>query len=488
MVKVGPFAFPIAPKGNFHQSTTNQDRIAYLRSSALCNSCHDVRVPIAAPGDLQHKESNTLANGDPGPVTPFRLENLSTEWQVGAYNSTANPFGAVVRCQDCHMSQFPFTDNVTYKAGTMTVTTPKPSVFVQNFAAIPGVSTEGNFPLARRAATNHNFTGVDVPLMTGNELKARLGPDYPDPNEEGVDEYGHPKALSTRREALLKAAVRIDVDKSDKQAKIGEQFRVRVQAVALTGHRYPAGFSQERTAHIKLTVKDANGYLVYQSGYVVDKPHPDTGEMEPDGRLDDEDLEHVRAVVDPGRKVNTYLPGAGENNGHTNQVFDPGPDEGPDLRVYAGIPKGLVLFRNELLRIYMPGASIGRRDLDGRLIVATKPHYEETFSAGFANSVDNFRSLQPLVPRTFEYLIQLPTAKELEALGVKLRGPLQVHAQVDFEHFPPLFLRFLARTTGQSGPAGLDMNLLNEETIDKFLKNVTATAIAGGSIDLEPQP
>jgi len=339
---------------------------------------------------------------------------------------------------------------------------------------------------------NHNFTGVDVPLMSADELHARLGNAVADPYQPGLDEYGQPKAVATRRADLLKAAVRINLDKTDKRAKVGEDFNVRVQAVALTGHRFPAGFSQERTTYINLTVKDANGFLLYQSGYLVDKPHPDTGELQPDGNLDDEDLEHSHAIANPGRMTTPYATGAG-TNGHTNQVFAPGPDDGPEARVYAGIPEGLVLFRNELTRIFLPAPngdptaadSIGRSDANGNVMRATKPHFEETFSAGFANSVDNFRSLQPLVPRVFRYQIKLPTAAELRELGVTLQGPLQVHAQVNFEHFPPLFLRFLARTTGPNGPAGHDLNLLNESVIDAYLKNVTNLASADFTVDLD---
>src|SRR6202011_2618296 len=145
-----------------------------------------------------------------------------------------------------------------------------------------------------------------------------------------------------------------------------------------------------------------------QSGYQVDKPHPETGIAQPDGNLDDEDLEHVRAVVDPGMCASCngvpYKTGQGPSaNGHTNQVFDLGPDDGPDARVYAGINEGLVLFRNELTRIFLPGQSLGRTDANGQDIVVKKPHYEETFSAALANTVDNFRSLRPLSPRVYRY-------------------------------------------------------------------------------------
>src|SRR5262249_650659 len=154
------------------------DKIALLRSGAFCNSCHDVRVPLPAPGDLQHEEHNInppiAPLIPPAPANYFRLENLSTEWQIGAYNSTNNPFGKVIRCQDGHMPQFPFGQTSTYQVGDMKVTSPTPSVFAQDFAAVPGVSTEGDFPLLKRNVVSHYFTGVDVPLLTTGDLRARL--------------------------------------------------------------------------------------------------------------------------------------------------------------------------------------------------------------------------------------------------------------------------------------------------------------------------
>jgi hypothetical protein len=479
--KIGPFSFPVAVKDNFHVSSNDPKKIAFMTSSAFCNACHDVRVP--GP-DLQHLQYDAHPGGQN--VTYYRLENLSTEWQLGPYNSTDNPFGKVVKCQDCHMSLFPFAGDTTYQVGDMKVTTPTPAIYPTNYAAVPGVATDGNYPLSKREVVTHYFTGVDVPLMSTDELSMRLGGKYPDPYEPGVDEYGIPKALSTRREKLMDASVRINLDKTDPQVPVGGTFDVRLEAVALTGHRFPSGFSQERTAYVQLSVTDANGFVVYQSGYKVDKPHPETGEMQPDGNLDDESLEHIRAVVDPGVHQAAYKPGAGPTlNGGTNQVFDLGPDNGPDDRIFAGIPAGLVLFRNELTHIYLPGESLGRTDANGNPIVATRPHYEETFNAALANTVDNFRSLQPLMPRTYNYEITLPTQAELDEMGVTLKGPLQVHAQVNFEHFPPLFMRYLARVTGPNGPAGHSLQLVDESTIDNYLKDVRDIASADFTVNLE---
>ena len=103
--------------------------------------------------------------------------------------------------------------------------------------------------------------------------------------------------------------MRISLSKTDPTAQSGQPFTVRLEAVSLTGHRLPSGFSQERTVYVQLAVTDDNGFLLYQSGYVVDKPHPNTGEMAPDGNLNDEDIEHLHAVVDPGGYTSTYTAG-----------------------------------------------------------------------------------------------------------------------------------------------------------------------------------
>ena len=302
----------------------------------------------------------------------------------------------------------------------------------------------------------------------------------------GTDPHGVPNGLATRREDLMKAAVRISLSKTDTTVRVGEPFTVRLEAVSLTGHRLPSGFSMERNVYVQLAVTDDNGFLLYQSGYVVDKPHPSTGEVTPDGNLDDEDFEHLHAVVDPGVHKSTYTTGTGTNGGN-NVVDEAGPDDGPDARVYVGAPEGLVLFRNELIHVFLPGQAIGRIDpVTGLPVKAQGVHFEETFQAALANAVDNFRSLQPLHPQTYKYEIQLPTQQELQAMGVTLKGPLHIHAQVNFEHFPPLFMRYLSGVTGVNGPTGNDLNLIDEHRIDTLLKNIESIASDDIAVSLTP--
>ena len=156
----------------------------------------------------------------------------------------------------------------------------------------------------------------------------------------------------------------------------------------------------------------------------------------------------------------------------------------------------MVLWRNELTRIFLPerpetsgvaalpADRLGRKDANGDEFVAVRPHFEETFSAGFANSVDNYRALPPLRPTTYRYEVKLPKPEELELLGVELEGPLHVRAQVNFLHFPPLFMRFLTRTTSAKGPAGHDFNLVDEKLMDDLLVNVKDIANAETMVNL----
>jgi len=545
------------PYGAFHVASNDPAKINFINNAAFCNSCHDVRVPRGLPGDVQHKEASINPGGSnvsyyrlenlgtewqTGPFSgtnnPFGQviichdchtslfpHSPTSTYTVGDMTVTvASPglfpmeYAAIPGALSCIYPGQTLAVGVLCANTVSTVGTFSNLNLNTNIQFSTDLSPDGTpFPLQKRVVSSHYFTGVDIPLIQFSEMLARLGPDssnplngttqsldangnvIPDPGNIDCsvtpcfNEYGQPRALETRREDLLKNAVRISLKHTDTTASLGGTLVVRAEAVALTGHRFPAGLSQERTTYIQLDVTDDNGFKVYQSGYVVDKPHPLTGENAPDGNLDDEDLEHVHLVVDPGRYVVPYQPGP-QNNGHTNQVLEEGPDSGPSERLYFGTDEGLVLWRNELQRFFLPGESLGRNDANGNPIVLTNAHLEELVSADLNNTVDNYRSLQPLHPRTFRYNITLPTQQELAEMGVTLKGPLHVHAQVNFEHFPPMMTRFVIRTTGgaldqvtgkPTGPSGHDMHLFNEQMLDTFVKNIRDIAHDDFTVNLQ---
>jgi len=533
--KVGQFSQAVEVSEDFHVASTDPNKINYLNNSAFCNACHDVRIPRSLPGDLQHKEVDINPGGSAVSYFRLEnLSTEWQTGPFSGTNNPFGKVTICHDCHTSLFPYTPTAS--TFQVGDMTVTMATPGIFPTNYAAIPQVpftcentqgqplgvgcdppsvgtaplfdntplntdisfSAENGFPLQQRIVSSHYFTGVDIPLTSWLDLTNRIGGDYPDPitgstgiNPDGtpggtavdpngqicnladpcLNEYGQPKSIQLRRVALLENAVRMTLKNSDAKVASNGAFTVRAEAVALTGHRFPAGLSQERTTYIQINVTDDNGFLVYQSGYVVDKPHPQTGENAPDGNLNDEDLENVHIVADPGRHTAVYQPGPA-TNGHTNQVIEEGPDSGPEERLYFGSNEGLVLFRNELQVIFLPGQSVGRTDANGNPVIATTAHLEETLSADLNNTVDNYRSLQPLRPRTFLYDITLPTSQELSQMGVTLKGPLHVHAQINYLHFPPMLMRWLARTTGPDGPAGHDMTLVNEQLIDTYLRNI----------------
>lgn len=250
LVRRGPIADPVPSLS--HRSEYSE----YLRSPDFCGSCHDVRpeVPDAKTGE------------------PFsRLENAFTEWRESPYATTANPYGQVITCQDCHMSLFPYSPPGTYPVGKV--------------AEQPGVE-----PMPTRRVSTHYFTGVDVALVP-----------YPGQDDPSLDQWGMPRGQKQRRRDLLRAACTLTLEGTPQNMSAGAPIlpiRVTVTNVG-AGHRVPTGFSQEREVWIELIVRDGDGRVVYETGTLVDSAHPETGEHTPDGRLEDEDLRELIGRLDP---------------------------------------------------------------------------------------------------------------------------------------------------------------------------------------------
>ncbi len=339
----------------------------YFTSSEFCGSCHDVRIPR------------------PDPVTGEsfqRLENLFTEWQTGPYATSDNPFGKAVSCQDCHMSLYPLE---------------APGTYAQAPAATGG-------PVRRH--TNHAFTAVSLPL-TDN---AR----FPNTNSSDLDGFGFPLGQQERREQMLQAACTLTLEGTPETVSADATtlpIRVVVTNVG-AGHRVPSGFSQERQMWVELIVEDEAGVL-YESGTLHDRAHPDTGEFQPDGRLDDEDLEDRHYDLN----LETF-----------ESHYEPGPDV--DQRPF-GVNLGIMNFQNEFIRIREDGS------------------WEPVLNPLLADHMKNSNSLDMLKPKTVPY--DIPLSRPLQ-------GKVRVRARLRFRAFPPEFLRFLAvREPG----------LVTEDTVDR---------------------
>ncbi len=372
VVKLGPFTQPVA--NPVHESQPSD----YIRSPEFCGSCHDVRL---APTDT--------VTGEPF----LRLENAFTEWRSGPYATADNPYGRVITCQDCHMSAYPYAP---------------PGTYFQDVAAI-------RFNAPTRAVSSHYFTGVDVALI-----------DFPGQLDDGLDAHRIPIGQAQRRGDLLRAACTVAVETPAEVAP-GEVLPIAVDVTNVgAGHNVPSGFSQERQMWIDLRVTDAGGTLIYQSGYLVDQAHPDTGEIAPDGRLNDEDLNDFWGSVDAATMEADLV-------------------DGPDRNQRPEVNLGLYNFGNQFVRVRQAAAG-------------------EVFMPFIANHMDNSHSVPPLQTIRVPYDVPLPEA---------LSGPLHVSAQLRFRPFPPRFLRALA----VSRP-----DLVSEGTVDRNL--IIDMAEAAADVDV----
>ncbi len=356
-LKYGPFSQPVAT------STHDSSPSDFVRSAEFCGTCHDVRLP-----------GTDAATGEPF----LRLENAFTEWQQGPYASADNPYGRVVTCQDCHMSAYPYQPPGTY--------------FEDQTAAL------ADAPL--REVSTHYFTGVDVALV-----------DFPGQSGSELDSHSLPAAQAQRRADLLRAACTLELDAPD-TVQPGDILPITIAVTNVgAGHHVPTGFSQERQMWIELVVSDATGALIYQSGDLLDQPHPETGENTADGSLDDEDLQNLIGSIDPVTLEADIVPG-------------------PDADQRPAVNLGLANFGNEFKRMTPDGT-------------------HEVLIPFLANHMDNSHSIPPLQTARVPYDVPLPAT---------VQSPLHISARLRFRAFPPRFLRTLA----QARP-----DLVDEELVDR---------------------
>lgn len=305
--------------------------------------------------------------GDPRNFGYRRVENLFSEWQISLYNHpelsycqrntfiscqndadcmaggedegpcSINPqgnpiYGKIVTCQDCHMSNFPETPLIDYPNGVNQpgVVLDRNALYPKDLAALEGSQENVGTPLPVRRVSTHFMSGVDLPLVK-----------YPGQSVQAV-----------RRQQLIDSGFKIQVIDRPTQPVAGQPYHVEVSVENVgVGHRFPAGFSHERQNWMQVFVQDRQvlqdlGILddpfapeapchlqrtiatsaedardpvgatqlrlagcVFRSGFQLDKAHPETGEMVPDGSLHDEDPEDfyvavgTRVLPNPGQHV-----------------------------------------------------------------------------------------------------------------------------------------------------------------------------------------
>ncbi len=347
-------------QGPFEGAEINDGHAAvknsFISSSEFCGTCHDVRI-----------EAPDVVTGE----SFRRVENTFTEWADSPYATTDNPYGKIISCQDCHMSMFPYELPGTYATGQV-------------------AQDSEDRPV--RKISNHYFSGVDIALIE----------DFPNQKGSELDPWGMPRAQHQRRTDLLKAAAELDIRVPNRIRRGNRTLPITVSVTNVgAGHGLPTGFSQERELWIELTVVDRRGRMVYESGFLRDKPHPEMGEIEPDGRLNDEDLENTIATFD----IETTFPSY---------------ERGPDYNQRPERNLGLISFSNAFKRY--------EGQENGEYLKLVLPFG--------ADHMDNSYAIPAL--ETVESQYDVP-------LLFRAASPLTVKARLRFRAFPPKFLRFMAQ-------------------------------------------
>lgn len=436
----------------------------YVRSSAFCGACHDVR--------LFGTDVRGAARGEHFK----RLRNAYSEWRTWA-EAEARAGRTAPSCQDCHMSLYPGVC-APGGQGEGSGGCPPGSRFE---ARAPGQYALGLVaPSSTRPVrvASHWFTSVDLPLspqLAGSALDA-----------PGLDDQGVPLGLRARREMLLRHTFRFELGDARRS---GSRLEVPVVIENVgAGHRVPAGFSQERETWVELRVTDARGSVVYEVG-ALDGPEADLG----DKRL-------VRVTTSdaafdgPGRPLGLF--GADVLDGPDVPEWTPDPRLGGTR--FSG--RGLVNLQNGFQRCVrcigqidaagrcQPGPDQGRtradRFADGFYDIDTgecRSNLEgedalfETYfpvgaldaDRGVAKAPDaivDTRSAPPGVPLTYTY--------ELSTAG--RTPPFHVSARLLFRPFPPYLVRAFAAYEGQqaragarpSGPQVLESMLARDEPLE----------------------
>ena len=235
---------------------TEAEKHSQISTSAFCGACHDVN----------------LVNG-------FRLEEAFSEYK-------ATPAAARgVSCQDCHMGKEPG----------------RPSGYDEAPAAVVG-----GIPTQPRKRTNHMFAGPDYSIVhkgifphnvRASEL-ASIREWLTFQEEEGwgteafegdvPDGYAFPERwkfaddrydarevieeneallaeLDKQRLAVLRVGYVLGEVEVKKASEKGIEFEVEV-ANGTDGHNVPTGFDAERLVFLQVTVRDADGRVVFESG------------------------------------------------------------------------------------------------------------------------------------------------------------------------------------------------------------------------------
>jgi hypothetical protein len=208
-VMFGPFDDPDEGRTRLMHSATGfiPKKVGYLADSALCASCHTLLTQA-----LDDK-------GNPAGILPEQMP--FQEWQHSDYANKKS-------CQSCHMTE------------------------VAGQAPITSIHAQPHDGVMR-----HIFVG-------GNATLLRMLKDHP--QELGVAATPEELEASAQRSERLLRRETADLTIANQKLD-GRHLSFEVQVVNKTGHKLPTAYPSRR-AWLHVTVRDAGGKIVFESGAV----------------------------------------------------------------------------------------------------------------------------------------------------------------------------------------------------------------------------
>jgi len=194
-----------------------------MNDSALCATCHTMYIPyVDAAGNVQGEF----------PGQTVYLEWLHSDYgeKDGERHELGEMKGKVRLCQDCHM---PLSD-----AGKVIIAQP----------AHKGVTAKDHF-------SRHYFVGGNVFMV--NMLHDQIVPTQVSANTKELE-----NTAQLSLEQLQMNSARLFIKDT---STFRDQLRVEIRIDNHVGHKFPTGFPSRR-AWIHLTVTDAAGHIIFESG------------------------------------------------------------------------------------------------------------------------------------------------------------------------------------------------------------------------------
>ncbi len=224
----------------------------WIKSSALCGSCHAVILPI-----LDRDQSYT-------PVTfaaAARVHEQATylEWQNSIYQNERAPIAAASArtCQDCHMPADLDGEPLAFPIANIQDAGYPP---FEHVAPADDIDLPVRTPYAR-----HTLVGANLFVMSMfQQFPDLLGID---PSDENLASSEHPlpNLLLAARESATLAQTRSARVTIAPLRQTGAALEVTVTVENLAGHKLPSGVGFRR-AFLELAVLDGAGGVLWASG------------------------------------------------------------------------------------------------------------------------------------------------------------------------------------------------------------------------------